>query len=442
MAKSIINRLSDRRVRTAGPGMHPDGGGLYLRVTAAADDGVSRYWLFRYAHRGTGKDRQLGLGPIITVSLAQARTAARECRELLLAGKDPVDYRRAQEASQALASSKAMTFDQCRDAYIAAHVPGWSNAKHAKQWTSTLAAYVTPVFGNLPVSVIDTGHVLKVLEPMWATKTETASRIRGRIENVMDWARVRGYRSGENPAQWKGHLDHLLPVENRVKKARHHPALPYQQIGQFMAELRAHPSTAARALEFTILTGTRSEESLRARWCEIDWGAKLWTVPAERMKGRRPHAVTLSDQALALLRALRDSGNSEFVFPGSKPGQPVGETAMFELVRQLNYKRLKAGLPIYADPKQDNRRIVPHGFRSTLRDWAGECTNFPREVCEMALAHRTFHSDDGREVGSKTEEAYRRGDMLEKRRKLMDAWGRYCSRPAGKAEVVPIRRSM
>src|SRR5258708_2383520 len=253
MARTTINRLSDRRARTAKAGMHADGGGLYLRVTVGKDGALNRYWLFRYAHRGTGKDRQLGIGPLDTVSLAAARAVAPECREQLLAGLDPVEQRQAQRASHALADAKAMTFDACRDAYIAAHRAGWRNTKHAKQWTATLATYVTPVFGHLPVAAIDTGLVLKVLEPIWATKSETASRVRGRIEVILDWAKVRGYRTGENPARWRGHLDKLLPARSKVRAVKHHAALPYELTGAFMLDLRGREGTAAKALHFPIL---------------------------------------------------------------------------------------------------------------------------------------------------------------------------------------------
>jgi integrase len=430
MARTTISRLSDRRVRTAKPGMHPDGGGLYLRVTEGSDI-LNRYWLFRYAHRGSGKDRQLGLGPLATVTLVAARAAARQCREQLLAGLDPVEQRKSHRASNALADARAMTFDQCRDAYIGAHGAGWRNAKHASQWTSTLMTYVTPVFGHLQVGAIDTGLVLKVLEPIWATKSETASRVRGRIEAVLDWAKVRGYRTGENPARWRGHLDKLLPAKSKVRKVEHHPALPYGQ----MSDLRERGGTAAKALHFTILTVARSDETISMRGDEIDMAAKLWTVPPERMKSKREHRVPLSEPALAIIRGLIPAGpesiGRKHVFRGAKPGRPLSNMAMLELIRRMNAEREVLGLPKWTDPRQGGREVVPHGFRSSFRDWAAERTNFTREVAEAALAHVD---------GDETERAYQRGDLFEKRRRLMTAWADYCAKPASSGAVTPLRK--
>jgi integrase len=436
MARTTINRLSDRRVRTAPAGMHADGGGLYLRVTAGKDGVLSRYWLFRYADRGTGKDRQLGIGPLDTVSLAAARAAARECREQLLAGLDPVEQRQAQRAATALVDAKAMTFDACRDAYIATHRAGWRNTKHARQWTATLTTYATPVFGHLPVAAIDTGLVLKVLEPIWAMKSETASRVRGRIEVILDWAKVRGYRTGENPARWRGHLDKLLPARSKVRAVKHHAALPYERTGAFMLDLRGREGTAAKALQFTILTAARTDEAISIRWDEVDQAAKLWTVPAERMKGKREHRVPLSEPALAILREMMPTGadniGRKYVFRGAKPGRPLSNMAMLELIRRMNAEREVVGLAKWTDPKQGNGDVVPHGFRSTFRDWAAERTNFPREVAEAALAHID---------GDETERAYQRGDLFEKRRKLMMAWANYCASnaPAAADNVRPLR---
>jgi integrase len=440
MARTTINRLSDRRVRTAKPGMHPDGGGLYLRVTEGSEDEdgtriFNRYWLFRYAHRGTGKDRQLGLGPLATVTLIAARAAARQCREQLLAGSDPVEQRRAQRASNALADAKAMTFDQCRDAYITAHRAGWRNDKHAKQWTATLATYVTPVFGHLPVGAIDTGLALKALEPIWATKSETASRVRGRIETVLDWAKVRGYRTGENPARWRGHLDKLLPAKSKVQKVEHHPALPHGQLGAFMSNLREREGTAAKALQFTVLTVARTDETISMRGDEIDMAAKLWTVPPERMKSKREHRVPLSEPALAIIRemiaASPGSIAPKYVFRGAKPGRPLSNMAMLELIRRMNAEREVIGLPKWTDPKQRGREVVPHGFRSSFRDWAAERTNFSREVVEAALAHVD---------GDETERAYKRSDLFEKRSRLMTAWADYCLKPTAAGTVSQLRR--
>jgi integrase len=437
MARTTINRLSDRRGRTATAGTHADGGGLYLRVTAGKDGALSRYWLFRYADRRTGKDRQLGIGPLDTVSLASARAAARQCREQLLAGLDPVEQRHAQQAATTLADAKAMTFDACRDAYIATHRAGWRNTKHVKQWTATLTTYVTPVFGRLPVAAIDTGLVLKVLEPIWATKSETASRVRGRIEVILDWAKVRGYRSSENPARWRGHLDKLLPARSKVRAVKHHAALPYERTGAFMLDLRGREGTAAKALQFTILTAARTDEAISMRWDEIDQAAKLWTVPAERMKGKRSHRVPLSEPALAILREMMPTGadniGRKYVFRGAKPGRPLSNMAMLELIRRMNAEREVVGLAKWTDPKQGGTEVVPHGFRSTFRDWAAERTNFPREVAEAALAHID---------GDETERAYQRGDLFDKRRRLMTAWAEFCGKPLASGEVVSLRKEV
>jgi integrase len=439
MARTTINRLSDRKVRTAKPGMHPDGGGLYLRVTEGKkDEGgatLNRYWLFRYADRSSGKDRQLGLGPLDTVTLAAARAAARQCREQLLAGLDPVEQRRARRASNALADAKAMSFNQCRDAYIAAHRAGWRSVKHAAQWTNTLEAYVTPVFGQLPVGAIDTGLVMKALEPIWASKTETASRVRGRIEAIIDWAKVRGYRAGENPARWRGHLDKLLPAKSKVRTVEHHPALPYGQIGAFMSDLRRREGTAAKALQFVILTVARADEAISMRGDEIDMAANLWAVPPERTKRKREHRVPLSEAAIAIIREMMPAGpesiGRKYVFPGAKPGRPLSNMAMVKLIRRMNAERKVAGLPRWTDPKQGGREVVPHGFRSSFRDWAAERTSFAREVAEAALAHID---------GDETERAYQRGDFFEKRRRLMAAWTEFCLKPQASGTVTPLRK--
>jgi integrase len=455
MARATINRLSDRKARTAKAGMHPDGGGLYLRVTGgrqgvdAKGHGVNagatlnRYWLFRYKQRGTRKDRQVGIGPLDTVTLAAARTSARQYREQLLAGNDPTEQRDAQRAAQAVAEAKAMTFDECCDAYIASHEAGWRNAAHRQQWRSTLATYVTPVFGHLPVDAVDTGLVLQALEPIWTDKTETAGRLRGRIEAILDWARVRGHRDGPNPAAWKGHLDHLLPAKTKVAKVEHHPALPYARVGEFMADLFNRHGTAARALRFAVLNASRAGEVFGMTWGEVDLGAKLWSIPAERMKGGRQHRVPLSERALAVLGEGRLRAD-RYVFPGSKPGRPLSNMAMLELIRRMNCEREVAGLPRWTDAEGED--IVPHGFRSTFKDWATDWTPspaeiveaakrgeiveaFPRDLVEVALAHA---------LDSKTEEAYRRTEMIEKRRRLMSKWADWCSRPATVAEVVPL----
>jgi integrase len=412
MAKRI-HRLSTAAVRNAKPSMHCDGGGLYLQASLGADkETVQKSWLFRYAING--RERQMGLGSLITVSLADARAKALECRKLLEDGTDPIAARDTARAAALAENAKAMTFDACRNEYIAAHRAGWRNPKHAAQWTSTLATYATPVFGKLSVAAIDTGLVMKVLDPLWKTKPETASRVRGRVESILDWAATRGFRTGENPARWKGHLDKLLPRRSKVRAVEHHAALAYGEIGAFMAELRQRHGVAARALELTILTAARSGEILGARWEEIDLQARVWTVPAGRMKSGREHRVPLSTAAVAVLNRLARVRESDQVFPGDQRAV-LSNMAMLALLRRMG-----------------RGDLTVHGFRSSFRDWAAERTSFANEVVEMALAHA---------ISDKVEAAYRRGDLFEKRRKLMDAWASYCAKPAVAGEVVPLRAS-
>jgi integrase len=415
MAKGS-ERLSDRTIRTAKPGMHADGKGLYLQVRESSSErSFSKTWIYRYAAQGIGRERYMGLGSYPDIGLATARARATDARKLREQQIDPIDYRDEQRAAlkraDAEEKAKLVTFDECRDAYIDSHRSSWRNTKHAKQWTNTLKTYVTPVFGDLPVQVVDTGLVCKVLERMWTIKPETASRVRGRIEAILDWAKVREYRCGENPARWRGHLDHVLPARSKVRKVKHHAALPYSEIGAFMASLRERNATAARALEFTILTAARTGEVLGARRAEIDLASKVWTIPGERMKAGREHRVPLSRQAVALLDQLLNNHESEYVFPGEHRAT-LSNMAMDMLLRRMDSD------------------VTVHGFRSTFRDWAADCTSFSNEVCEAALAHV---------IGNKAEAAYRRGDLFDKRRKLMEAWAVYCAAPkAGK--VVELRR--
>ncbi|WP_333995237.1 tyrosine-type recombinase/integrase [Burkholderia orbicola] len=390
-----INRLSPLTVtKTTKPGLYADGGGLYLQITTA---GV-KSWLFRYMR--SGKARGMGLGPVHTIGLADARARALDCRRQLLDGIDPIDSRNAERAAQGIAQANAVTFQHCAEKYIDAHRASWKNAKHADQWTNTLTTYAYPIFDSLAVSAIDTALVMKVLEPIWTTKTETASRVRGRIESVLDWATVRGYRVGENPARLKGHLDTLLPKRSRVQKVEHHPALPYADLPDFMSELRAAEGTAARALEFLILTATRTNETIGATWQEFDLDEGIWTVPAERMKMRKEHRVPLSARAIALVKAQQTLKRGDYVFPGARDKKPLSNMAMLQLLERM---------------KRDD--ITVHGFRSTFRDWAGETTHYPREVCEAALAHG---------IKDKAEAAYARGDLFVKRAALMQDWDKYC----------------
>ena len=404
-------KLSDLAARRTKLGMHGDGGNLWLQVTGDAKR-PARSWLFRFGRNG--RERYMGLGPYPDVGLQEARDKAQDARRLLRDGKDPIEVKRSGEAAAALTAAQRMTFRQCAEAYIEAHRMGWKNQKHAAQWPSTLEAYAYPVFGDLPVQAINVTLVMKSIEPIWKTKTETAFRLRGRIEAVLDWATVRQFRQGENPARWRGHLDHLLPERSKIQKVRHHPALAYAEVGGFMVELRKQEGAAARALQLAILTAGRTGEVIGARWQEIDLGEKVWTIPAVRMKVGREHRVPLSVPALAILDELGKTGKEGLVFPGRRVGNPLSTMAMLTVLRRMG--------------RED---LTTHGFRSTFRDWAAESTNFAREVAEMALAHS---------VSDKVEAAYRRGDLFEKRRKLMEAWASFCFKPAVEADVVAIRR--
>lgn len=375
--------------RTREPGLYADGGGLYLQVTHAD----ARSWIFRFMLNG--RARSMGLGSLHTLTLAEARNKATECRKLCLDGIDPIEARQRVRSAAQLDAAKAMTFDACAEAYIEAHKKGWRNEKHVDQWRNTLATYASPVFGALPVQAVDTGLVMRVIEPIWGHKTETATRVRGRIESVLDWAATRGYRQGENPARWRGHLQNLLPKRSKVQRVEHHAVLPFVQISEFIASLRQQNGTSPLALEFTILTAARTGEVIGATWDEIDLAERAWTVPAERMKGGREHRVPLCAQALRILERFR-ALDDKYVFPGGKRGRPLSNMAMLELLKRM-------GRP----------DLTVHGFRSTFRDWAAETTHFPNEMVEMALAHI---------IENKVEAAYRRGDLFQKRRELMDAW--------------------
>jgi len=424
-------RLSARTVAgNLAPGMYADGAGLYLQVRPSENGSVAaKSWIFRYA-TATG-ERYMGLGSVSTTSLASARAAAQDAREQRRQGIDPIDARDSAKAAAGLVAAKAMTFRAGAEAFITAHRPSWKNAKHAAQWPATLETYAYPVIGRLDARAIDTGLVLEILEPIWATKTVTAKRLRGRIETVLDWLKVRGHRDGENPARWQGHLDHLLAAPSKVRRGKkHHPALPYSQAPEFLVDLRSHPGMSATALEFVVLTAVRSTEALGARAREFDLTGKVWTVPAERIgKTDKEHRVPLCEAAIKLVRPLIEAaGPDGFIFAG-RVGR-LSDMAMTTLIRRMNEMRGEAGLPLWVDPKENNRTVVPHGFRSTFRDWAGEETNFPKDVAEMALAHT---------VEDETEAAYRRGTMFEKRRKLMAAWAGYCNGQAKVGEVVPLR---
>jgi integrase len=367
-------------------GLYSDGGGLYLQVTPGG-----KSWIYRYTLRG--KCRYMGLGSAAAITLKRARELAAEPRRLRAEGIDPIEHKRAQRRA---AATQAVTFRHCAEDYVAAHMHGWRSPRHRQQWRTTLEADVYPILSNVPVADVDTQLVLQVLRPIWTTRTESASRLRGRIEAVLDAAKAAGLRSGENPARWRGHLDTLLPAPGRLHKAQHYAALSYRDVPTFMAELRSHPSISARALEFTILTAARTGETLGARWSEID--GNVWTISGTRMKAGREHRVPLSPAVLDMLKEVPNVG--DYIFPGNRGGG-LSQMAMNKMLAIMG-----------------KRGITVHGFRSSFRDWAAEVTDAPNDVVEMALAHS---------IKSAVEAAYRRGDLFEKRRKLMVAWAAYCS---------------
>ena len=408
---ALGGRLSSLTVKHARkPGMLADGNGLYLQVTRAN----ARSWIFRYYRNG--KSREMGSGILERRRSCQCafesgglQRAARRTVSI------PLPHATPSARSEAVEDARAITFDQCAEAFITAHSAAWKNQKHVAQWKATLRTYVSPVFGSLPVQVVDVALIMKVLEPIWTTKPETAARIRGRIESVLNWAKARGYRAGENPALWKGHLSNLLPAHSKIAKVKHHAALPYDETSQFIDALRQQGGVAPLALEFAILTAARTGEIIGARWTEIDLAAKVWTVPASRMKNGREHRVPLSVEALAVLTKVSQGAPEEFVFAGRKK-RPLSNMAFLMLLRRMGHDKLTA-----------------HGFRSTFRDWAAERTNFQAEVAEAALGHV---------VGDKVEAAYRRGDFFEKRRRLMEAWGKFATKGPDAAVVLTLRESL
>jgi integrase len=392
-----INRLNARSVATIKKfGRHADGGGLYLSISPNG----GRRWVFLF--RWHGKPTEIGFGSARDVTLARARELASQSRAKLAEGINPKDARRP------LAGA---TFGECADRVIEAMRPSWRNGKHAAQWEMTLRDYAAPL-RRMPVDKITTDDILSVLKPVWNEKPETASRLRGRVERVLDAAKAQGLRFGENPARWRGHLDQLLPKRQHLTRG-HHAAMPYADVPAFMSDLKAREAVAARALEFTILTAARSGEVLGARWEEIDLDRGVWTVPPQRMKGGREHRVPLSGRALEILRAMHEVRSGEFVFPGQRANKPLSDMAMEMVLRRMKIEG-----------------ATVHGFRSAFRDWAAECTNFPNEVCEAALAHV---------IENKVEAAYRRGDLFEKRGTLLAAWAAYCAKQKTNT-VVPLRR--
>lgn len=390
------------------PGLHFVGGvaGLALQVMPSG----ARSWILRI--QVGGRRRDMGLGGYPDVTVAGARDAAREARAKAKAGVDPIEDAKAARSALAASRLAAKTFRQCATAYVAAHKAGWKNAKHAKQWSSTLETYAYPLMGNMLVRDIALPHVLAVLEPIWTKKTETATRLRGRIESVLDWAAAREYRTGLNPARWKGHLDKMLAAPKKIAKPEHHAALPVSEVGAFMLALRQQDGTGARALEFAILTAARSGEVRGAEWSEIDLDAAVWTIPAERMKMGKEHRVPLSGAAVTLLRHLPVIKDNDLVFPAPRGGE-LSDMTLTAVIRRM---------------KVD---AVPHGFRSSFRDWCAERTNYPSQVAEMALAHA---------IGDKVEAAYRRGDLFDKRRRLMAEWATFCRKVETKGQVLPLQK--
>jgi len=409
------------------PGLYGDGGGLTLQITKAG----TKSWLFRYMI--AGKPYGMGLGPVHTITLAEARQKAMEARKQLIDGINPLEAKKRRKIASALAKAKLMTFDQCAEAYIEAHRASWKNAKHADQWGNTIDTYASPIIGALPVAEIDTALVMKVLTQkdaagaqFWESKTETASRLRGRIESILGWATTSGFRTGDNPARWRGHLENLLANISKASRTKNHPSLPWQRMGEVMQALRKREGTAARAVEFVILTACRSGEVRGAKWAEIDLDAKLWTIPGERMKAKREHEVPLSDEAIALLKALPRIEDCELVFPGTK-AQQLSDMSLTAVIRRMNGD----DVPIWTD--KEGKTITVHGFRSTFRMWAAESTNYPREVAEHALAHQ---------LPDAVERAYQRGTQFTKRAKMMADWAKYCGKVQQEAKVLPIAKKV
>ncbi|WP_434782407.1 tyrosine-type recombinase/integrase [Ferrovum myxofaciens] len=385
------------------PGLYGDGAGLTLQISSTG----AKSWLLRFMI--AGKAYAMGLGATHTVSLADARQKSLEARKLLADGINPLDHKREKRNAAALAAAKTLTFDQCAEAYIMAHKAGWKNAKHIDQWTNTLKMYASPVFGHLSVADVDTKLIMKCLSQIWESKTETASRVRGRIESVLGWATTSGFRTGENPARWKGHLENLLATISKTVRTKNHPSLPWQRMSEFVAALHLREGISARAVEFVILTACRSGEVRGARWAEFSLGNKVWIIPSERMKAKREHQVPLSDAAIALLESIPRNG--DLVFSGTR-GQVLSDMSLTAVIRRMN-----------ADEKNlwtnsNGQAITVHGFRSSFRMWAAENTHYPREVAEHALAHQ---------LPDAVERAYQRGSQFSKRVALMAEWAIHCA---------------
>ncbi len=409
--------LKAKQIEHAKEGMHSDGGGLYLRVQESG----AKSWIFRFQLHG--RRREMGIGTLDSKSPTVARAEAAQLGALTRAGVDPIEARRARDDEAKRTAGAGDTFRKVADDYIKEHRSEWKNAKHAEQWANTLATYAHPVIGAKRVAAVSTDDILQILRPIWSTKTETASRLRARIETVLSYAKALKMRQGENPASWAGHLDAILPAPTKVKKVRHHPALPFTRMPEFMSELRGLTGSGAKALEFAILTAARSGEVRGAVWSEVDLDRNAWVIPAARMKAEREHRVPLSDAAVKLLRGLPRVNKSELLFHGERGAKPISDMTLTAVIRRMNGDEAH---PVWVDPVNGDP-VVPHGFRSAFRDWAAEVTTFPNEMAELALAHK---------VGDKVEAAYRRGAMFEKRREMMDAWAKWCAIDDGIRSLV------
>lgn len=403
-----INKLSALKVKSiTESGWYSDGRGLYLQVSKTG----TKSWVYRY--QIDGRERRCGLGSFLDVSLEQARRSAEACRQLRLENIDPIEHKRQLASQRRSDEAFAVTFKECAIAYINSHKAGWKNPKHEMYWRNTLETYSFPTIGNMSVNEIQTQQVLKVLEPIWMSKTETATRVRQRIENILDWAKVRGYRGGENPALWRGHLDKLLPKRVKIQKVRHFPAMPYLELPEYFQKLRNTETLAAKALAFIILNASRVGEVKAAKYSEVSLQDAVWTIPEERMKAHREHRVPLCAESIQIVKELQNYRVDDYLFPSIKKGKNISDAAILKLL------------------KQDYPNLTVHGFRSTFRDWCAEMTNYPRELAESALAHV---------LKDQTEAAYQRGDLLLKRRKLMESWASYCIEKKNEGNVLTLNK--
>lgn len=406
----MLHRLKPLTLsRDIAPGYHCDGGGLYFQVAPAG----SKSWIFRFSLNG--RRREMGLGSFPTISLGAAREAASEARKLISAGTDPIEAHRSRRLQKKLDAVRGIGWDDALTQFLDSHESGWKNKKHRQQWRNTLDAYAKTVLSAVPIASVGISEITKILDPIWTSKPETASRVRGRIERILDWAKVRGYRDGENPARWRGHLDKIYPARSKVQKVKHHAAAPIDELPALYDRLAEAKGVAAKALRFVILTAARPGEVAGGLWPEIDKKTALWTIPSERMKADREHRVTLSREALAILDEMAEMQSDKYVFPGHKDGRPLSLTALS--------KALKAA---------GGGDATVHGMRSTFKDWASERTSFPAEVSEMALAHT---------IGDKVEAAYRRGELLKKRAALLEQWSTFVrSGVAGNVVAISLGR--